>query len=527
MAIKINMEKAFDRMEWNFLFAILAKLGFHPTWINWIRICITSPSFSILINGSPYGLRQGDPLSPFLFILGTEVFSRLLQRQFSIGLLKGIKMARSCSPITHLLFADDLLIFGKATSSEASTIKDCLDSYCKWSGQAVNTTKSSILFSKNTTASSINSIKGILPFKATSATAKYLGLPLFIEKSKKEAFQDILTRVLGKIEGWRAKTLSQAGRIVLIKTTASSIPSYTMSTFLLPKSFCTALDKSFKDFWWRFPKGKSRNLSLKSWRSICIPRHLGGLGIRNMYDVNLALVTKLGWKLLSNLDCLWVNQLREKYIYYGTFLSSPVVSNASWLWQGILHCKSLLTSRACLQVSINSHFPIWTTPWIPTLPNFRPSPKFSGNREQPSLFISDLLILGSSIWNISKILSLFDDLSAQEILKIHISSSSAPNYIWTPANSGKFSISSAYLSILTTNHLELIVISSQLFWKHLWKLKLNDRISFPQPPELIPYYISLIDYQFVHFVKLVMILYITYISTVLLPALCGEIPFGL
>jgi hypothetical protein len=181
-----------------------------------------------------------------------------------------------------------------------------------------------------------------------------------------------------------------------------------------------------------FRKGKSRNLSLKSWGSICIPRHLGGLGIRNMYDVNLALVTILGWKLLSNLDCLWVNQLREKYIYYGTFLSSPVVSNASWLWKGILHCKSLLTSGACLQVSINSHFPIWTTSWIPTLPNFRPSLKFPSNREQPSLFISDLLILGSSIWNISKILSLFDDLSAQEILKIHISPSSAPNYIWTP-----------------------------------------------------------------------------------------------
>jgi hypothetical protein len=116
-----------------------------------------------------------------------------------------------------------------------------------------------------------------------------------------------------------------------------------MSIFLLHKSLCTALDKSFKDFWWGFPKGKSQNLSLKSWRSICIPRHLGGLGIRNMYDVNLALVTKLGWKIFFNLDCLWVNQLREKYIYYGTFLSSPMVSNASWLWKDILHCKSHLT----------------------------------------------------------------------------------------------------------------------------------------------------------------------------------------
>jgi hypothetical protein len=85
MAVKIDMEKAFDHVEWNFIFVILSKLGFAPMWINWIRICITSPSFSILINGSPFGhfcpnrgLRQGDPLSHFLFILGTEVISRLL-----------------------------------------------------------------------------------------------------------------------------------------------------------------------------------------------------------------------------------------------------------------------------------------------------------------------------------------------------------------------------------------------------------------------------------------------------------------
>jgi hypothetical protein len=98
MAVKIDMEKAFDRMEWSFILAILSKLGFHPTWINWICICITSPSFSILINSfglfnPKRGLRQGDPLSPFLFILGSEVLSHLLFRQKSQDLLKGIKIA--------------------------------------------------------------------------------------------------------------------------------------------------------------------------------------------------------------------------------------------------------------------------------------------------------------------------------------------------------------------------------------------------------------------------------------------------
>jgi hypothetical protein len=110
--------------------------------INWIRICITSPSFSILINGSPYGLfcqerglRQGDPLSPFLFILGTKVISRLLFRLESQDLLKGIKIAKNCSPISHLLFADNLILFAKATSSEANILILVLNCYCSWSGQ--------------------------------------------------------------------------------------------------------------------------------------------------------------------------------------------------------------------------------------------------------------------------------------------------------------------------------------------------------------------------------------------------------
>jgi hypothetical protein len=179
MAVKIDVEKAFDRMEWGFLLYILTKLGFNSIWINWIQKCISSTSFSILINGSPFGpftpsrgLRQGDPLSPFLFILGTKALSRILHQQESLGILKGIKIARNCPPITHLLFADDLIIFAKATSTKATSIKSGLDLFCSWSGQKVNIGKSSLLFSKNTLSSTICSIKGIVPYK------KHLRLPI-------------------------------------------------------------------------------------------------------------------------------------------------------------------------------------------------------------------------------------------------------------------------------------------------------------------------------------------------------------
>ncbi|GLT54232.1 hypothetical protein SLA2020_274480 [Shorea laevis] len=142
-------------MEWNYILAILTKLGFHSSWVNWIRICISSPSFSILINGSPFGhfspargFRQGDPLSPFLFILGSEVLSRLLFKEEAAGRLKGLKIARRCPAISHLLFADDLLIFGRASISEAACINTCLAKYSTWSGQSINANKSSISLAK-------------------------------------------------------------------------------------------------------------------------------------------------------------------------------------------------------------------------------------------------------------------------------------------------------------------------------------------------------------------------------------------
>ena len=140
-----------------------------PSWRSWglmilglVRLKPASPLllFSILINGSPFGLispakrlRQRDPFSSFLFILESKVLSRLMYHEASLGHLKWLKIAKNNPAINHLLFANDLLIFGQASLSEALNIKSCLAKYCSWSGQSINIHKSSISFSKYTNRS--------------------------------------------------------------------------------------------------------------------------------------------------------------------------------------------------------------------------------------------------------------------------------------------------------------------------------------------------------------------------------------
>lgn len=159
-----------------------------------------------------------------------------------------MKIARSSPTIHHLLFADDLLIFGKATLLEANSIKSCLDKYCSWFGQSINTSKSSIKFSKNSNYTTSSSILNILPYNSNSSCSIYLGLPILLGSSKRVAFQSVIDMVQLRIEGWKAKSLSQACRLVLIKVVVVAIPLYVMSTFLLPTSICNKLDQMFKNF---------------------------------------------------------------------------------------------------------------------------------------------------------------------------------------------------------------------------------------------------------------------------------------
>ena len=141
VALKVDLQKACDWVNWSFLREVLSIYGFHEIFINWIMQCVSFVSFSILINGGKtdyfkpsHGLRQGDPLSPYLFILCQEVLSRLIDRQFNSGAINGVKMNPSGPAFTHVMYAYDLKLFAKATSRKVSMLDDCLELYCQWFG---------------------------------------------------------------------------------------------------------------------------------------------------------------------------------------------------------------------------------------------------------------------------------------------------------------------------------------------------------------------------------------------------------
>ncbi|GLT33352.1 hypothetical protein SLA2020_079500 [Shorea laevis] len=224
MAIKLDLSKAFDRVEWDFLQGVMQNMGLPSSWIDRVMTCVRTVEYSILLNGSitreftpSRGIRQGDPLSPFLFLFCAEGLYSLLENGLQSEDLKGATVCRVGPKISHLFFADDSLLFGAATEREATHLVHILQHYSAVSGQQINLDKSSIFFSCNTPNNVKTRVMEILNISQVLADDKYLGMPLLIGRNKSICFTSLRDRIWSKIKGWKNKLLSKAGQEVLIK----------------------------------------------------------------------------------------------------------------------------------------------------------------------------------------------------------------------------------------------------------------------------------------------------------------------
>jgi hypothetical protein len=283
---KLDLSKAYDHVDWGFLKSILEKLGFHNKFIQCIMACVTTVRYSIHFNGtalSPFqpsqGPRQGDPLSPYLFLLVADCLSVLMRQYERQSLIAGIRVSRRAPSIAHLLFADDSLLFFKLDGEQAQhNIKDLLSLFEKGTGQQLSPAKCSVLVREGADLELVNKVKRILNVERADFDAKYLGLRMPKGQMKAGVFQTVEEKYVN----WNERLMSQAAKEVLIKSVAQALPTYMMSVFKLPLGLCKSMEKKTSAFWWGFTAGK-RKTQWIPWKELIRPKSYGGLGFRDMH----------------------------------------------------------------------------------------------------------------------------------------------------------------------------------------------------------------------------------------------------
>ena len=377
VALKLDISKAYDRVEWSFVEASMLKLGFSHSWVDLIMRCITSTSFSVLINGvskgliTPQrGLRQGCPLSPYLFIMCAEVFSSLLLQAEKQNLIQGLRFGSSTT-ISHLLFADDSLIFMRTAVADCQHLKTIFDCYTRASGQLFNLDKSSMFFSGNTKVEEVEAIKGIFNLNVVSRHERYLRLPFMVGRNKMNFFNDVKLRVLSKISNWQNKFFSSGGKEVLIKAVAQAVPCYAISVVRIPISLCDYIEKAIAKFWWGF-KDDKRCIHWAKWEKMCKAKIRRGMGFRDFVCFNQALLAKQACRILQFPNSLVTKVLQARYFKQTNFLHAKLGSNPSYIWRSILWGKQVIHKGCRWRIGRGNNVQIYNSNWIPRGETFRP-----------------------------------------------------------------------------------------------------------------------------------------------------------
>nr|XP_048332767.1 uncharacterized protein LOC125423184 [Ziziphus jujuba var. spinosa] len=175
--------------------------------------------------------------------------------------------------------------------------------------------------------------KSILNVKKLSKDAKYLGNPLFYGKNKLKDFEEVRKKVELRLKNWKANLLSQAGRLVLVKSVVSSIPIYAMSASKLPLTWCRNIDKMTSKFLWRGEDLHRVKFIPTAWSKVCRPKAQGDLGMRKFEEVKVAMLCRLGWALETNVDSPWIKALKAKYFPSTPFMRCSRKKSSFWQWK--------------------------------------------------------------------------------------------------------------------------------------------------------------------------------------------------
>jgi mannosylglycoprotein endo-beta-mannosidase len=367
MVLKLDLEKAYDKLEWPFILETLQVLKIPDHLCSLIAHCISSSSMRLNWNGkktntfnSSRGLRQGDPISPYLFVLAIERLSHKIQDLVVAGTWKGLKFGRGSGPIvSHINFADDLVLVAEASPSQAILIREVLDEFCLHSGQKVNLNKSKVFFSKNITRNLAESLSDILDIEETKDLGFYLGAPMLHQRISKQSFSFLIEKMKKKLAGWKASSLSFAGRVTLAQSSLANIPGYVMQTCNIPVSICDEAEKICRNFIWGSTVDQKK-CHLVAWKKIYLPKEEGWPWLPEHACV------KLVWQLVVNPDKLWVKVIKAKYSC-GLNVCPNIVSlkhQCSNIWRAICHVWEDVENNITWRIQNGNDIRFWKDKWI-------------------------------------------------------------------------------------------------------------------------------------------------------------------
>ncbi|KAE8716021.1 RING finger protein [Hibiscus syriacus] len=300
VVFKVDFSRAYDTVEWQIIQRLMKELGFGKRWCSWIAQCISTTSISVLVNGSP-----------------TEEFS----------IAKGLRQGCSLSPLLFNMFADDLIIFCRASVTQIKNVRRVLRIFSVLTGLHLNLSKSK-LFGINVGSDILDEWARNIGCSVGSFPTDYLGLPLGAVKNSEKLWDPVFANFNRKLTGWKASSLSMAGRLVLIKSVLSSLPIFFLSIFKMPSSICLRLNSLLSNFLWGGGVDKKK-MHWVSWDKVYRPLSVGGLGVTDLSLLNRALLGKWIWKFANDTNSLWKQFLCSKHNV--SCHSMDINKNDSWL----------------------------------------------------------------------------------------------------------------------------------------------------------------------------------------------------